>query len=406
MKIIDGGVTAPKGFLACGGAVGIKEGIKDLAIVFSETPATAAACFTTNVVKAASVLRNMEIVKKGGRVRGVVANSGNANACTGEEGLKANEKMAEILAKCAKVDKNEILTASTGVIGVPFPIDTIEKGIHQIFPLLGGERKDALLAAESIMTTDTYSKEAAVTVELGGKTVTIGAMAKGSGMIHPNMATMLSFITTDCAISKELLQKALSEDILLTYNMVSVDGDTSTNDTVMVLANGQAENETIETENEDYFKLKEALHFVNERLAKNLVRDGEGATKFIEINVSGAKTKEDAKCMAKSVVTSSLVKAAMFGEDANWGRVLCAMGYSGVSFDPLKVDIVYKSKKGSILLMEEGKPIVFEEEKAASILREKEITVDITLREGQEGATAWGCDLSYDYVKINGDYRS
>lgn len=406
MKKIDGGVTAPKGFLAAGAAIGIKNGIKDLAMIASEVPATAAAAFTTNVVKAASVMRNIEIMKKKGKINGIVVNSGNANACTGEEGAAANQKMAETFASCLKVEGDTILTASTGVIGTPFPIDIIEKGILATVPQLGSQRIDAKLAAESIMTTDTYSKEIALETEIGGAIVTIAGMAKGSGMIHPNMATMLSFITTDAAIEKELLEKALKEDIQTTYNMVSVDGDTSTNDTVVVLANGLAGNCEIITEGKDYQEFKKALHAVNEQLSKDLVRDGEGATKFIEIKVEGAASEEDAKKIAKSVVTSSLVKTAMFGEDANWGRVLCAMGYSGIQFDPAKVDIVYSSDKGNIELMNQGTPIVFDEEKAKKILQEKEITVEIKMQEGQSHAAAWGCDLSYDYVKINGDYRS
>lgn len=406
MKIIEGSVTAAKGFEATGAAVGIKKDIKDLALIKSVVPAVCAGCFTTNVVKATSVTRNIEILNAGNKISGVAINSGNANACTGELGKKSNEEMAEAYAAELGVSSSSILTASTGVIGATFPIETVTAGIKKTAPALGGERADGLLAAEAIMTTDTYSKEAAVQAEIGGKTVTIGGMAKGSGMIHPNMATMLGFITTDCNITKELLQKALSEDVKVTYNMVSVDGDTSTNDTVLVLANGLAENPVIDSEGADYEAFKEALHYVNERLAKNLVRDGEGATKFIEVNVNGAASYEDAKAIAKSVVCSSLVKAAMFGEDANWGRVLCAMGYSGIKFDPEKVDIVFASAKGDILLMDNGTPIVFDEEKAADILSEKEITVNIKLSEGEEKATAWGCDLSYDYVKINGDYRS
>ncbi|MCQ4725771.1 bifunctional ornithine acetyltransferase/N-acetylglutamate synthase [Anaerotignum faecicola] len=406
MKVIDGSVTAPKGFLAAGAAVGIKKGVKDLALIKSEVPAVCAACFTTNVVKAASVLRNIEILKCGGKISGIAVNSGNANACTGELGKKSNEEMAKAYADAIGVTAESVLTASTGVIGAEFPIDTVREGVKKTAPTLGYSRENSLLAAEAIMTTDTYSKEVAVQIEIGGKTVTIGGIAKGSGMIHPNMATMLAFITTDCNIEKEMLQKALSEDIEVTYNMVSVDGDTSTNDTVVVLANGLAGNEVIDGDTEEYKAFKSALHYVNERLAKNLVRDGEGATKFIEVNVAGAKTCGDAKIIAKSVVCSSLVKAAMFGEDANWGRVLCAMGYSGVKFDPEKVDIVFKSAKGDILLMDNGTPVNFDEGKAADILSEKEITVNIKISEGNECAAAWGCDLSYDYVKINGDYRS
>lgn len=409
MKVIEGSVTAAKGFRAAGNAVGVKGAItekKDLAIIVSDVPAVAAGAFTTNVVKATSVTRNMKIMEGKGKINAVVANSGNANACTGEEGIKSNEKMAQCLADILGVDSSTVLTASTGVIGAVFPIDTITKGIKATFPMLGYDRNNALMAAEAIMTTDTYSKEVAVEFDLGGKTVHLGGMAKGSGMICPNMATMLSFITTDAAISQELLNKALKEDIKSTYNMVSVDGDTSTNDTVVVLANGLAGNEEVVSEGKDYDTFKEALHYVNERLAKNLVRDGEGATKFMEVNVTGAATEADAKTMAKSVVKSSLFKAAVFGEDANWGRVLCATGYSGVKFDPQKVDIVFASNAGEILLMDNGTPIVFDEDKAKTILSEKEIQVNIKISEGNAKATAWGCDLSYEYVKINGDYRS
>ena len=407
MKIIYGGVKSPKGFKATGNAVGIKKGVKDLALISSDVPAVCAGAFTTNVVKATSVLRNIEIVKnKKNKISGVAVNSGNANACTGELGVQGNLQMAEKFAELLNVPADTVLTASTGVIGATFPIDTIKKGIDDTFPMLGYSREDAHVAAQAIMTTDTYSKEVAVEIEIGGKTVKIGGMAKGSGMIHPNMATMLGFITTDINITQEFLDKALMVTIPKTFNMVSVDGDTSTNDTVIVLANGMAENDIIDTENEDYKVFADALYYINEKLAKELVRDGEGATKFIEINVDGAKTEEDAKVIAKSVVTSSLVKAAMFGEDANWGRVLCAMGYSGIDFDTKKVDIVYRSEKGTIDLMTQGTPIVFDEDKAKEILKEKEIYVDIKIAEGEAKATAWGCDLSYDYVKINGDYRS
>ena len=328
MNVIEGSVTAAKGYRAAGAAVGVKGKVtekKDLALIVSDVPANAAAAFTTNVVKAASVMRNMRIMESGVKINAVAANSGNANACTGSEGVKSNKEMAECLAELLGVEGDTVLTASTGVIGAVFPIETIKKGIKDTFPKLGYTRNDALMAAEAIMTTDTYSKEVAVEFELGGKTVRMGGMAKGSGMICPNMATMLSFITTDANISSELLNKALKEDIKSTYNMVSVDGDTSTNDTVVVLANGMAQNEPVMEEGADYETFKQALHYVNERLAKNLVRDGEGATKFMEVNVKGAKTCEDAKTIAKSVVKSSLFKAAVFGEDANWGRVLCRL---------------------------------------------------------------------------------
>lgn len=406
MKEIKGGVTAAKGYKAIGGAVGIKEGSKDMAILVSDVPAVAVGAFTTNVVKATSVLRNMEIMEQKQNIKGIVVNSGNANACTGIEGEKANQEMAETLAQCLNVGQEQVLTASTGVIGATFPIEIVKKGIAMLFPQIGDTLEHGHLAAEGIMTTDTYSKEVAVTLEIGGKNVTIGGMAKGSGMIHPNMATMLAFITSDVCIKRELLDEMLKESIQTTYNMVSVDGDTSTNDTVVVLANGVAGNAEITEKNADYEAFKKALHFVNTKLAKDLVRDGEGATKLIEVNVSGAKTVQDAKTMAKSVVTSNLVKTAMYGEDANWGRVLCAMGYSGVKFDTKKVNIVYHSAKGSIDLMIEGSPIVFDEQKASEILSEKEIIVEIKIQEGNEKATAWGCDLSHEYVSINGDYRS
>ena len=406
MNEIQGGVTAAKGYKAIGGAVGIKQDSKDMAILISDVPATAAGAFTTNVVKATSVLRNMEIMEQKQYIKGIVINSGNANACTGIEGEKANQEMAETLANCLNVGQEQILTASTGVIGATFPIEKVKNGIAMLFPKLGETLEHGHLSAEGIMTTDTYSKEIAVQLEIGGKTVTIGGMAKGSGMIHPNMATMLAFITSDVCIKRELLDEILKQSIQTTYNMVSVDGDTSTNDTVIVLANGMAGNTEITEKNADYEAFKNALHTVNTKLAKDLVRDGEGATKFIEVNVIGAKTQQDAKIMAKSVVTSNLVKTAMYGQDANWGRVLCAMGYSGVHFDTKKVDIVYYSAKGSIDLMIQGSPIVFDEQKAAEILSEKEIVVEIKIQEGNEKATAWGCDLSHEYVSINGDYRS
>ena len=401
-----GTVVSPKGFQAIGVAAGVKKGKYDLALLVSDVPAEVAACFTTNVVKAASVLRNQALLKAGKKIRAVAVNSGNANACTGLEGKKANEEMARTLAEAIGAQTDEVWTASTGVIGVPFPIDTIKKGIEAAVPALGNRVEKGRLAARAIMTTDTYPKEVAVRFEIDGKKVTMAGMAKGSGMIHPNMATMLGFITTDCAISQELLQKALSADVQQTYNMVSVDGDTSTNDTVLVMANGLADNPKIETEGPSYDLFRRALHYVNEFLAKNLVKDGEGATKFIEVTVTGAKTQQDAKVLAKSVACSNLLKAAIFGEDANWDRVLCALGYSGVSFDPERVDIRFESKAGKIMLMDCGAPIVFDEEKAAKILAEREIHIVITLREGDQSATAWGCDLSYEYVRINGDYRS
>ena len=406
MKIIDGSITSPKGFKACGNSVGLKKDKKDMALIYSEAPASCAAAYTTNAVKAAPVKRDKTITDKGIKISGIVINSGNANACTGDKGIKDNQKMAEIYAKILGVPDEAVLTASTGVIGMMMPMDKIEKGIKITFPLLTDDVEGGHTAAEAIMTTDTVNKEVTAEIELSGKTVTVAGMSKGSGMIHPNMATMLAFITTDAAIEQSLLNDIVKECVKDTYNMISVDGDTSTNDTLIALANGMAGNEIIADKNEDYYKFKEAFFAVNGTLAKKMAQDGEGATKLITVNVNGAKTKLDARVMAKAVIGSSLVKAAMFGEDANWGRVMCAMGYSGANFNPDNVDIVFKSDSGSIKLMDKGTPIQFDEDYALKILGEKCITVDIDVFCGNESATAWGCDLSYDYVRINGDYRS
>lgn len=404
MKIIDGGVTCAQGFKAIGNFIGLKKAKKDLALITSDMPCVSAGCFTTNVVKAAPVLWDMEMVKND--ISGIVVNSGNANACTGQQGLDDTKATAEELAKLLNKKAENILVCSTGVIGVNLPMDTLLKGISTTFPLLADTKEAGQLAAEAIMTTDTYSKTVAVEVELGGKTVTIGGMAKGSGMINPNMATMLCFITTDCNITRSLLDKALKTCVIDTFNMITVDGDTSTNDTVLALANGLAQNDLISEENADYAKFTEALFYINKKLAMACVDDGEGATKLMEVTTTGAKTKNEARLLSNSVASSSLFKAALFGEDANWGRVLCAMGYSGASFDPMKVTIDFRSEGGTIRLMDMGKPIVFDEELASKILKEHNIYIDITLCEGTESATAWGCDLTYDYVKINGDYRS
>lgn len=404
MNIIDGNVTSPIGFSAVGKAVGLKKNKKDMAVIVSEKMSTAAGCFTTNVVKAAPVLWDMKTVEN--PIKGIVVNSGNANACTGQQGLKDAEATAGELAKLTGVEAENILVCSTGVIGVNLNMEKMLAGVNATFGEIGTSYECGQLAAEAIMTTDTYSKTVAVEIEVGGKKVTIGGMAKGSGMINPNMATMLCFITTDCCISKNLLDKALKSCVIDTFNMISVDGDTSTNDTVLVLANGMAGNPEINCENEDYNKFVEALFYINKTLAVKCADDGEGATKLMEVCVTGVKTKADARTIAQSVVSSNLFKAALFGEDANWGRVLCAMGYSGAKFDPMGVTIVFRSAKGDILLMDNGTPIVFDEAKAASILSEHNIYIDIKLNEGNETATAWGCDLTYDYVKINGDYRS
>lgn len=404
---INGGVTAPKGFLASGLNVGIKNQTKkDMAMVFCSTPCAAAGVFTTNLVKAAPVKWDKEIVTTSPYVQAVVVNSGIANACTGAEGLGYCADTAAEAAAALNIPKTAVLVASTGVIGKQLPIDKIKSGVTALSKVLGSSREDAKLAAEAIMTTDTKSKEVACTLELDGKQVTVAGMCKGSGMIHPNMCTMLCFVTTDVAISHELLQKALSEDVVDTFNMISVDGDTSTNDTVLVMANGQAENTPITKEGEDYKTFCEALHFIMLELSKKIAGDGEGCTCLFEATVIGAKDKNQARTIAKSVVCSSLTKAAVFGHDANWGRILCAMGYSGAQFDPEVVDIWLESKAGTIKIVENGIATDYSEETATKILSEEEVIAKMDIKEGNETATAFGCDLTYEYVKINGDYRS
>jgi len=404
IKEIVGGITAPKGFSATGEHIGLKKKKKDLAIIISDLPATASGVFTKNLVKAAPVLWNQQIVNN--KVRGIVVNSGNANACTGELGFKHTEIMAQTLAECINASKEEIIVSSTGVIGVHLPIEKIVIGIKTVVSSLETTREAAKRAAEGIITTDTYTKEIAIEVEIDEKPVRIAGMAKGSGMIHPNMATMLSFVTTDANISKEMLDKTLNDSVEDTYNMISVDGDTSTNDMVIVLANGMAQNTPITKENENYCRFKSALDYVNKYLAKQIVNDGEGVTKVLEVIIKGASTKEDARKIAKSIICSNLVKTAFFGEDANWGRILCAAGYSGASFNPEKTSISFSSLGGEILLFTNGEPIKFDEDKALQILKERKIQILISLQDGNEGATAWGCDLSYEYVKINGEYRT
>lgn len=404
---INGGITAPKGFLASGLNAGIKNQTKkDMAMVFSSTPCAAAGVFTTNLVKAAPVKWDKEIVTTSPYVQAVVVNSGIANACTGAEGLGYCADTAAEAAAALNIPKTAVLVASTGVIGKQLPIDKIKSGVTALSKVLGSNREDAKLAAEAIMTTDTKSKEVACTLELDGKQVTVAGMCKGSGMIHPNMCTMLCFVTTDVAISHELLQKALSEDVVDTFNMISVDGDTSTNDTVLVMANGQAENTPITKEGEDYKTFCEALHFIMLELSKKIAGDGEGCTCLFEATVIGAKDKNQARTIAKSVVCSSLTKAAVFGHDANWGRILCAMGYSGAQFDPEVVDIWLESKAGTIKIVENGIATDYSEETATKILSEEEVIAKMDIKEGNETATAFGCDLTYEYVKINGDYRS
>ncbi len=409
MEYINGGVCAPKGFKATGIEVGIKaghSGKKDMAMIFSEVPCKAAGTFTSNLVKAAPVQWDKKIVTESGDVRAVVINSGVANACTGQQGLDYCEKLAAKVADVAGIDKTSVLISSTGVIGAQLPIDIMSEGVEKLYPALEGTENGAGLAAEAIMTTDTVSKQVAVKVQIGGKEVNIGGMCKGSGMIHINMCTMLGFITTDAAISKEMLQKALSEIIPDTFNMVSVDGDTSTNDTVLLLANGLAGNDEITEENEDYNILKEALYAVCEGLSKKIAADGEGATKLFEVKVLNAKTKSDAIGLAKSIVTSTLTKAAIFGNDANWGRILCAMGYSGIIFQPEKVDLYFESVQGKLKIVEDGVATGYSEEEATKILNQKEVTCIADVKMGEYSAAAWGCDLTYDYVKINADYRS
>lgn len=407
MKCIDGGVTSAKGFQAAGIAAGIKKGnTKDMAMIYSEKPCTTAGTFTTNLVKAAPVKWDQKVVYEAPYTQAVVCNSGIANACTGAEGYGYCEATAKAAAEVLDIPKESVLVASTGVIGQQLPMEKLEAGVKKLAPVLSGARQAGILAAESIMTTDTVRKEAAVEIELSGKTVTIGGMCKGSGMIHPNMCTMLGFVTTDAAIEKQLLQEALSEVVADTYNMISVDGDTSTNDTVLVLANGMAENPVITEKNEDYETFKGALKYVNTSLAKQIAADGEGASALFEVKIIGAETKEQAVVLSKSVITSNLTKAAIFGHDANWGRILCAMGYSGAQFDPDKVDLAFESSAGHIQIIENGVAVNYSEEEATRILSENYVNAIADLKMGQETATAWGCDLTYDYVKINADYRS
>ena len=407
MNIITGGVTAAKGFQAASTAAGIKyQGRTDMAMVYSEVPCKAAGTFTTNIVKAAPVKWDQDIVYNQPEAQVIICNSGIANACTGKEGFECCKETALAAARTLKVDPDSVLVASTGVIGMQLPVQKLAAGVEAMAPELDGGLEAGNQAAKAIMTTDTVEKEAAVQFEIGGKTVTVGGMCKGSGMIHPNMCTMLGFVTTDVNISKELLQEALSQDVKDTYNMVSVDGDTSTNDTVLLLANGMAGNPEITEKNEDYRAFCQALNYVNTQLAKKIAGDGEGATALFEVKIIGAKSKEQAVTLSKSVVTSSLTKAAIYGHDANWGRILCAMGYSGAQFDPDKVDLYFESKAGKIKIIENGVSTGYSEEEATKILSEDAVTAIADIKMGDCTATAWGCDLTYDYVKINADYRS
>lgn len=407
MRHITGGVTAAKGFAAAGVEAGVKyKNRKDMAMVYSTVPCTAAGVFTSNVVKAAPVTWDRELVYHAPYVQAVVVNSGIANACTGRQGYEYCRQTAQAASEALGIPENAVLVASTGVIGMQLPMDRITAGVKALAGCLQDSVEAGTRAAEAIMTTDTISKQVAVAIELDGKTVTVGGMAKGSGMIHPNMCTMLGFVTTDAAISRELLQEALSADVTDTFNMISVDGDTSTNDTLVVLANGQAGNTEITEKNADYALFCEALHTVNETLAKMLAGDGEGATALFETKVIHAASKEDARILAKSVICSSLTKAAIFGHDANWGRILCALGYSGVSFDPEKIELFFQSEAGRIKIYADGCAADYSEEEATKILSSPEVTVLVDMKTGDAEAAAWGCDLTYDYVKINADYRS
>lgn len=407
MKQIQGGVTAAKGFEAAGVEAAIKyQNRKDMALIVSKAPCTVAGTFTSNVVKAAPVLWDKQIVEHSSFAQAVVVNSGIANACTGRQGLDCCEAEAKCAGELLGVPTDAVLVASTGVIGMQIPVDKITAGIKKLVTAKADTLEAGSDAAHAIMTTDTISKEIAIETEIGGKTVTLGGMCKGSGMIHPNMCTMLSFVATDANISKEMLQKALSEVVPDTYNMVSVDGDTSTNDTVLLLANGLAGNPEITEENEDYKIFKEALFEVNKTQAMHIAGDGEGATALFEVTIQGAESKEQAVTLAKSVITSSLTKAAIFGHDANWGRILCAMGYSGAKFDPENVDLYFESAAGKLQIITKGVSVDYSEEEATKILSEPKVTAIADIHMGEAAATAWGCDLTYDYVKINADYRS
>lgn len=407
MEKITGGVTAAKGFCAAAAEAGIKyKNRKDMAMIYSKTPCKTAGVFTSNVVKAAPVLWDKKIVESRGDTHAVVINSGIANACTGKLGYEYCRETAQEAADALEITLENVLICSTGVIGMQLPVEKLTGGVRMLAKELSESEEAGTEAAKAIMTTDTRNKQVAVRVKLGGKEVTVGGMCKGSGMIHPNMCTMLAFVTTDVNISQKLLQEALSEDVKATFNMISVDGDTSTNDTLLVLANGEAGNTEITEKNEDYQIFAEALHFVNEALAKKIAGDGEGATALFEAKIIHADTLENARMLAKSVITSSLTKAAVFGHDANWGRILCALGYSGAAFDPEKIELYLESSAGKILIFKDGTAADYSEEEAERILSSSEVTALVDMKMGDAEATAWGCDLTYDYVKINADYRS
>ena len=406
MEIIQGGVTAAKGFKAAGMNAGIKNKTKkDMAMIFSEKPCVTAGTFTTNKVFAAPVKWDKNIVYNSEYSQAVVINSGVANACTGEEGDNACLREAQAVSKALGIPENSVLVASTGVIGMQLPMDTMVAGINALPSMLADTQEAGTQAAEAIMTTDTRSKQVAVTVDIKGKKVTVGGMCKGAGMIHPNMATMLCFITSDANIEKSALQKMTSAIVDDSFNMISVDGDTSTNDTVLVMANGMAENECIKENTPEYDEYFKALSYILTELSKMIAGDGEGCTCLFEVKVINAKERQQARTLAKSIVTSSLTKAAIFGHDANWGRIVCAMGQSGVKFDPYRVDIEIASVAGHLEIVKHGVTTDYDEKEASHILSEKQIKLKAHMNMGDEMATAWGCDLTYDYIKINADYR-
>lgn len=408
MKVISGGVTAPKGFKAANTAAGIKyTGRDDMAMIVSKSPCVAAGTFTRNVVKAAPVLFDKKVIEESKGIHTVVVNAGIANACTGEEGFFYCNETAKSAEAALGFEDNSTLVGSTGVIGMQLPIEKVKAGVKALSGKLSDTEEAGLDAAKAIMTTDTKPKQIAVEIPMSdGTTVTIGAMAKGSGMIHPDMCTMLCFITTDAAIKKQILQQALSSIVCDTFNMISVDGDTSTNDTCVVLANGEAGNKEIAAEDDDYKAFTDGLFYVAREIAMKMAGDGEGATALFEVKAIHCRDKAEAKTFAKSVITSNLTKAAIFGHDANWGRILCALGYSGADFDPEKVDITVESENGQIILVKDGIATDYSEDEATKVLSSEKVTCICDMKQGTAEATAWGCDLTYDYVKINADYRS
>ncbi|MBR3635537.1 MAG: bifunctional ornithine acetyltransferase/N-acetylglutamate synthase [Lachnospiraceae bacterium] len=407
MNIIEGGIASPIGFEAAGIEAGVKyENRKDMAIVYSQKPCVVAGTFTSNVVKAAPVKWDMDLVENSPFVQAVIVNTGIANAGTGKEGMEICKETAKKAAEVLNIPENAVLVGSTGVIGAQIPMDKISTGIEKLAAAKKHDNESGTDASKAIMTTDTINKQLAVTLDIGGKTVTIGAMSKGSGMIHPNMCTMLGYVTTDAVIGKDALTKIVKEDVTDTYNMISVDGDTSTNDTLLIMANGMAGNAEIKEGTPEFEAFKEAIHFVNETQAKRLAGDGEGATALVECHVLNAKTKQDARILAKSVICSSLTKAAVYGHDANWGRILCALGYSGAKFDPEDMELYYEAEGKKILIYKNGADAGYSEEEATEILSKSEVKIIADMHMGNEEARAWGCDLTYDYVKINADYRS